>query len=495
MSSVKKNIVWSLSSNILPLLAGLILFPKIIDAYGLEVFGVLTLAWAFIGYFSLFDLGLSRALTQQVSDYIAKDKSSEQIAQLIRTGFITMWLLGIVGGLVLWLSSPVILDKFLKIPAPLQADSLQAFALLALSIPLVVHTAALRAVLNALHLFKPASMIATIMGVGTFVAPWLAAFVAPTLTSAVISLIITRLIVWILHVYAVRHSNILASKSRLFNFEQLKPLLHFGGWMTISNIISPIMEYMDRFMIASILGVVATSYYVAPNQVIFKLLVIPASIAGVLFPLFSQAWQKDPAHSARLLKQGFLYTLLLLFPPSVLLVFFANEWLSLWLTPQFAQQARLVVCWLTIGVLINSAAQIVFAKVQGAGRSDWTAKLHLAEVLPYLGLLYICLYYFGIAGAAFAWCLRVTIDLIGLLIFSKKINPANLLVLRSSLWTLVIAVGLLIPSLFNAPLATRIVETILILLAYSWVLVKELRSDGMLEKIIRAVKLKLGRQS
>jgi len=402
MSSVKKNIVWSLSSNILPLLAGLILFPKIIDAYGLEVFGVLTLAWAFIGYFSLFDLGLSRALTQQVSDYIAKDKSSEQIAQLIRTGFITMWLLGIVGGLVLWLSSPVILDQFLKIPASLQADSLQAFALLALSIPLVVHTAALRAVLNALHLFKPASMIATVMGVGTFLAPWLAAFVAPTLTSAVISLIITRLIVWILHVYAVRHSNILASKSRLFDFEQLKPLLHFGGWMTISNIISPIMEYMDRFMIASILGVVATSYYVAPNQVIFKLLVIPASIAGVLFPLFSQAWQKDPAHSARLLKQGFLYTLLLLFPPSVLLVFFANEWLSLWLTPEFAEQARLVVCWLTIGVSINSAAQIVFAKVQGAGRSDWTAKLHLAEVLPYLGLLYVSLYWWGIAGAAIA---------------------------------------------------------------------------------------------
>ena len=492
MSSVKKNIVWSLSSNVLPLLAGLVLFPKIIDAYGLEVFGVLTLAWAFIGYFSLFDLGLSRALTQQVSDYIAKDKSSGQIAQLIRTGFITMWLLGIVGGLVLWLSSPVILDQFLKIPAPLQADSLQAFALLALSIPLVVHTAALRAVLNALHLFKPASMIATIMGVGTFVAPWLAAFIAPTLTSAVISLIITRLIVWILHVYAVRHSNILASKSRLFDFEQLKPLLHFGGWMTISNIISPIMEYMDRFMIASILGVVATSYYVAPNQVIFKLLVIPASIAGVLFPLFSQAWQKDPAHSARLLKQGFLYTLLLLFPPSVLLVFFANEWLSLWLTPEFAQQARLVVCWLTIGVLINSAAQIVFAKVQGAGRSDWTAKLHLAEVLPYLGLLYVSLYWWGIAGAAIAWCVRVTVDLIGLLVFARKINPGNLQELRPYLWMLVLAVGLLIPSIFNTSLQTRIIEVLVITLIYVWVSLRELKADGMLDKIIQFIKLKLG---
>jgi O-antigen/teichoic acid export membrane protein len=80
MTSVKRNIVWSLSSNVLPLFVGLLLFPKIIAAYGLEQFGLLTLVWAFIGYFSLFDLGLSRALTQQVSDYIAKNKSPSEIA-------------------------------------------------------------------------------------------------------------------------------------------------------------------------------------------------------------------------------------------------------------------------------------------------------------------------------------------------------------------------------------------------------------------------------
>jgi O-antigen/teichoic acid export membrane protein len=245
-------------------------------------------------------------------------------------------------------------------------------------------------------------------------------------------------------------------------------------------------------MIASILGVIATSYYVAPNQVIFKLLVIPASIAGVLFPLFSQVWQKDPVHSARLLKQGFSYTLILLFPLCVLLVFFANEWLSLWLTPEFAQQARLVVCWLTIGVLINSTAQILFAKVQGAGRSDWTAKLHLAEVLPYLGFLYVSLYCWGIAGAAIAWCARVTIDLLGLLVFAKKINQSNLDQLRPYLWMLFLAVGLLILSIFNASLEIRLIEASLIFAIYVWVSLRELKADGMLEKISQFLKHKLG---
>ncbi|QWD72714.1 flippase [Polynucleobacter sp. UB-Raua-W9] len=487
MSSVKKNIVWSLSSNILPLLVGLILFPKIIAAYGLEQFGILTLVWALIGYFSLFDLGLSRALTQQVSNYIAKDKSNSDIAQLIRTGFISMWLLGIVGGLALWLCSPSIIHTFLKIPESLQDDSLQAFALLSLSIPLVVHTAALRAVLEALHLFKSASIIRTILGIGSFLAPYLAGLLSPTLTNAVISLIATRAFVWALHLYAVHHSKILSAKTSLFNLGQLKPMLHFGSWMTISNIISPLMVYMDRFVVAGLLGVAATSYYVAPYEVITKLLVIPAAFSGVLFPIFSKQWQKDPVHSAHLLKQGFSYTLLLLFPISVLAVFFSKEWLSIWLNPEFALQARLVVSWLTIGVLINSTAQIIFAKVQGAGRSDWTAKLHLAEVLPYLAFLYISLYFFGIAGAAFAWCLRVTIDLVGLLIFSKKINPASLRTLRPTLWTLMIAVCFLLPSIFDASLTIRIIEVILILLAYSWVLHRELRSSGLLDKIKHAM--------
>ena len=484
MSSVKKNIVWNLSSNVLPFIAGLILFPKIISAYGLEVFGLITLAWAFIGYFSLFDLGLSRALTQQVSDFIAKNKSAAEIAQLIRTGFISMWLLGIIGGLVLWLCSSWILNTFLSIPASLQSDSLQAFALLALSIPLVVHTAALRAILEAQHLFKSASIIRAILGVGSFLGVYLAALISPTLTSAVISLIITRAITWVSHVYAVHHSHILSAKTLGFNLVQFKSLLHFGGWMTVTNVISPMMVYLDRFVIASILGVAITGYYVAPYEVIIKLLVIPAAIAGVLFPLFAQEWKKDPLRSANLLRQGFLSALLMLFPLIVPLVFFAQEWLSAWLTPEFAIEARLVVVWLAIGAIINGVAQILFAKVQGAGRSDWTAKLHLAEVIPYLGLLYIGLHWWGIAGAAFAWCARVTVDLIGLLVFTKKINPDSLQMLRPALWMLLIGVGLLAPSIFDAPLMLRAAQALLVLLLYAWVLIREFKANEILKKIL-----------
>ena len=50
----------------MPLLAVWFAIPLLIQGLGTDRFGVWTLAWMVMGYFSLFDLGLGRALTQAV---------------------------------------------------------------------------------------------------------------------------------------------------------------------------------------------------------------------------------------------------------------------------------------------------------------------------------------------------------------------------------------------------------------------------------------------
>jgi O-antigen/teichoic acid export membrane protein len=49
------------------MLVAVFCIPILIGGLGKDRFGVLTLAWAVIGYASLFDLGLGRALTQLVA--------------------------------------------------------------------------------------------------------------------------------------------------------------------------------------------------------------------------------------------------------------------------------------------------------------------------------------------------------------------------------------------------------------------------------------------
>lgn len=480
MSATKKNIIWSLLGNGLPLIAGIILFPKIIDAYGLNQFGLLTLAWALIGYFSLFDLGLSRALTQQISQATSQNRSPTEIAELIRTALLVMWALGIIGGLILWAITPWIVVSFLKITSDIAPSSIEAFSLLAFGIPIVVQNSGLRAILEALHEFKSASLIRTFMGVGTFLGPYLSSFISTSLASPIIALIVLRLLTWGLHIFAVHKTKILLASHRFFDVTWLKPLFQFGGWMTVSNIIGPFLYYLDRFFIASVLGASAAALYVAPYELITKMLIVPAAISGVLFPMFSKQWVSNPEDSAKKLSQGIFYGAILLVPASIVLSFFAPEWLEFWLGPTFAETGPAVVTWLSIGILFNSAAQILFSKIQGAARSDWTAKLHIAELIPYLGLLWISLNLWGIAGAAFAWTARVFIDLLGLMYFGKRINPLNLAIIKPGLAFVSLFASFLLLSLINLSLNMRIGISCFGLLIYAGCTLAYLKRDGRL---------------
>src|SRR2546422_7955265 len=58
-----RNTIWNLVGNGAPMVVAVFCIPILIRSLGRERFGVLTLAWALIGYASLFDLGLGRALT------------------------------------------------------------------------------------------------------------------------------------------------------------------------------------------------------------------------------------------------------------------------------------------------------------------------------------------------------------------------------------------------------------------------------------------------
>ena len=60
----------------MPLLVAIVVIPMLIKGMGLERFGVLTIAWMVVGYFSLFDFGLGRALTKLVADKLGKGQNN-----------------------------------------------------------------------------------------------------------------------------------------------------------------------------------------------------------------------------------------------------------------------------------------------------------------------------------------------------------------------------------------------------------------------------------
>jgi len=476
---IKKNILWSFLSGVLPLLVGVFIFPLIVHAYGTERFGILAISWALVGYFSLFDMGLSRALTQVISDRVAKKLDETETVEITFTAFRIMWCLGVLGGAALWGIAPWLVNKILSDASAIKQETITLFTIVSVSIPFVVHTAALRGVMEALHLFKQASLIRLVLGLGTFLGPYIATFYSSSLEYAALALVLVRLVGWLLHLYVVRNSNFLKNKSSKFNYKWLRQLLAFGGWMSVSNVIGPLMVYLDRFLIAALLGASAVSYYVAPYEVVTKLWLIPASFTGVLFPIFAKEWEVNPSVAANILNKGIVYVLILLYPAVLIISIFSNEWLSLWLGTEFSFNGSNLVRWLSAGVLVNAVTQILFAKIQGAGRADWTAKLHLAELVPYWIFLWVALKLFGLQGAALAWFLRVTVDAVGMAYAVGKLNTLNYA--RIKMPMLALSVGL-IPILLPILVENYIFRFSLIIitgLIYGFIVWKRLVKDGL----------------
>src|SRR6266436_5464752 len=88
-----RNTVWNLLGSGAPMVVAVFSIPILIQGLGKERFGILTLAWALVGYASLFDLGLGRALTQQVAEKLGTGKHDD-IPVLVWTSLALMLALG-----------------------------------------------------------------------------------------------------------------------------------------------------------------------------------------------------------------------------------------------------------------------------------------------------------------------------------------------------------------------------------------------------------------
>ncbi len=474
-----RNTIWNIIGLGAPVLVALFAIPLLLKGLGTDRFGVLTLAWAVVGYFSLFDMGLGRAMTKLVAEKLGTDQA-EELPSLIWTALMIMGMFSIVGALMVAVISPWLVHSILKIPRALQDETLKAFYLLALSIPVVISTIGLRAVLEAYQRFDLANMVRIPLGVFTFLGPLFVLPFSNSLFHVVAVLVVCIVLASVaflmlcIHLVPALRKNIRPQRA------MVRPLISFGSWMTVTNIIGPIMTYMDRFLIGALISVTAVAYYATPYEVVTKLWLIPSALVGVLFPAFSTTLARDRDRTVRLFGRGMNYTFLALFPLTLIIVTMAYEGIALWLGVNFADNSSFVLKWLAVGVFINGIARVPFALVQGAGRPDLTAKMHLIELPFYLSILWLLIDVYGIKGVAIVWVLRSCIDTLVLFVMVKRLLPGTDILIRDSFIRIIMAIFIFIMTGYMTGLLLKGVFLIGVLACFSgmtwvWMLAPEER--------------------
>jgi O-antigen/teichoic acid export membrane protein len=178
---------------------------------------------------------------------------------------------------------------------------------------------------------------------------------------------------------------------------------------------TPLLLYLDRILIASLISVGMVTLYVIPYEVITRLRVVPASLVNALFPSLSE-------HSGNVARESLInlyhtslkYMLVVLLPCFLLLGFLGPDIISAWVGPGYALWGGRVMRIIAGGAFLNSLAYVPYAALVALGRPDLPAKFHLAELPAYILLSIVLIPKWGIVGAALAVTIRLSADAIAL---------------------------------------------------------------------------------
>lgn len=458
--------------------------PILLRYLGTDRFGVISLVWIVEGQFSIFDLGLSQALTKLVAEKLGASREQE-VPAIFWGSMLIMSVFGVIAALILRFFAPWLVYHALKVPTNIQSETLFSFHLVAISLPIVISSAGLRGLLAAYQRFDLLSTVRVPISLFSYLVPLAVLPFSHELGPFVLVLVFARFIAWSIHlILCLRVSPGLRSNISIKG-APFAHMFRFGGWMTVTNVVSPIMVNLDRVLIGALISISAVAYYATPYEAATKLWIIPSSVSAVLFPAFAAALVQDRGRAALLFEKGVKYIFLSMFPIVISALALGPWVLKLWLGVAFAENSRTVFQLLVLGVFANSLAQVPFWQIQAANRPDLAAKVHILELPCYLLVFWKLTTTYGITGAGIAWMVRTSIDALIMFTLSRRLLPEGKTAIRHLIFLVlgsapacIIAVSLsgIIPA------TSFVVVVCLIFLVIAWRFLLSENERGMLQR-------------
>lgn len=465
--SVSHNAAWNVAGMVIPSIAGVAAVPFLLEGLGAARLGVFTLAIGLIGFAGLFDLGLGRALTHAVASERGRGSDPSSLAALIRTAVAILFALGVFWACALWIAIPALVERVFGLEGSLQREGAAGLRWVAVSLPAALVSTGLVGCLEGFQRFAAVNVVRLFLGSASFVVPAATAMLSGRLDLALASLALVRVIALLPWLFLARTH--VSSAARGKSPEgALARLTRFGAWLTVSSVVGPLMVFADRFYLASVFPPATVALYTVPLDAVSRLASLPMSAVNAAFPELSKR-SATGAGSAELVKHAISAMTFAWFPLVAVLMLLAEELLGLWLNAAIAFEAKEIARWLLLGVFLNGFAHVPYALLQAKGRSDVTAKLHLAELPLYGLLLVLAVAQMGISGAAVAWCLRTGFDAVLLFVAAARGEPPCTGVLKQAGLRLAMCTVALVGCMLEASTGLRwgLVLVMLLMLAES----------------------------
>lgn len=413
------HISWNLFGLGLPLLIAAATVPHLLHALGGERFGLLALAWGLIGYAGALDLGIGRATTQRIAALRDAHRTTEIVAVLATATRLTL-LAGGVGMLLICCAALLNVGTLLNANEVPQREIQMAILLLGLALPMQAVSATYRGVNEAYLSFRNISVLRIALGAANFGLPYLISLCSTRVDVLIASLVVSRGIA----LYFYRRFALACLPTH--NQEQAKysravasQLFRFGGWFTVSSVISPLLVQADRFLIAALVGASMVTVYVIPYELTVQSLILSSAVTTVAFPAISRLLAADAEAAQRLFKLWLFRVTVIMVAAMGVLALILPMVLAVWLHKPADPDSVLVGRILCLGVVANSIGAMYFSLLHARGRTKATALVHVFEFPLFIGFLVLMIHLFGVTGAAIAWSVRMVVDALLMMFVSR----------------------------------------------------------------------------
>jgi len=395
----------------------LLTIPIYIRLVGDARYGVLAVLWSFLGYFGWFDLGLGRATAQRIA--VLGNSAAERVATTFWTALVMNGALGIVGGILIWPVSNYFFEHVISMGADLRSELAWGLPWLTLAVPLMTLSGVLSGALQGRAQFLEMNIISVSGSMLLQILPLLVAWGrGPDLAWLIPSVILTSLLSAIAMFWRCK-VHVFHDHAPSISRDDAKSMLLFGGWVTVTSLVGPLMVVLDRFVIGATLGASAVTYYTVPYQLAQRSNLLPGALTSALFPRLAMA---HGVEGKQLTARAYRSLAAVMTPLILGALLFVEPFFRLWINPEFASKTAVTAQILLLGFWINGLAFVPFAKLEAGGRADAIAKCHLVELLPYLILLFVGLHFWDLPGAAAAFALRTFGDCLLLLLLAGDLR-------------------------------------------------------------------------
>ncbi len=406
MNQLRRNTIANFVGRGFSAFASIVFTPIYLKFLDAESYGLVGISATMQAIAFLMTLGLSSTLTREFARLSGTHGDANEQRNLLRTLEVAYWSLCLTVGVVAFLASAWIAQRWV-ISQKLSVETVhRSLILIGATLPLELAAAFYQGGLIGLQrqVFQNVvrSTISAVRVLGScavliWYSPNIQSFLAWQVVVGILQVVVYGSMLW----------RSLPSSTRRPRFQKpiLLSLARYSLGMAGTSFTATIISQLDKVVLSKVLPLKSMGYYTLAGLLASGITIVVGPLQTAIFPRLSQlAAQPESSTLVELYHRSCQVVSLLVLPVGLVVSVFSREVLVAWThNAEIAQEAHMVTSILVIGSICNALTTIPYTLQIAHGWTSLGFYTNLVAMVLLAPLLLVLTKFYGAVGAASVW--------------------------------------------------------------------------------------------